>query len=148
VERAAAILRREEGPMIIFRNPTTVAPPIGRYAHSAEIPPNARLLFVSGQVGMTPEGTLPDDYAGQWRNALQNLVLNVEAAGMTVKDIAKCTALLVEKFRPTSAEERAKVSAISQEIFGDHVPAWTTHIIPALVRPDLMVEIEAVAAAP
>ncbi len=133
--------------MITFRNPPNVAPPIGRYTHSAEIAPNARLLFVSGQVGMTPDGLLPDDYAEQWRNALRNLVLNVEAAGMTVKDIAKCTALIVEKFRPVSEAERAKVSMISKEILGDHVPAWTTHIIPALVRPDLMLEIEAVAAA-
>ncbi len=133
--------------MIIFRNPSTVAPPIGRYTHSVEIPPNARILLVSGQVGIAPDGTVGETYFDQWRYALQNLVLNVEAANMGVKDIVKCTSLMVERYRPTSDEDRAKLNKISQDILGDHVPVWTAHIIPALVRPDLMLEIEAIAAA-
>ncbi len=133
--------------MIVFRNPPTVAPPIGRYRHSVTIPPNATLLLISGQVGMNSEGELGATYEEQWRHALQNVVLNVEAGGMNLKDIVKCTALLVERYRPTRDEDRARITAISKEILGDHVPTWTTHIIPDLVRPDLMLEIEAVAAA-
>jgi len=79
--------------MIIFRNPASVAPPIGRYSHSVEIPANARTLIVSGQVGMAPDGSLPPDYFEQLRNALRNVQSNVEAAGMTTRDIVKCTLL-------------------------------------------------------
>lgn len=133
--------------MIIFRNPDNVAPPIGRYSHSAEIPANARTLLISGQVGMAPDGTLPPDYFEQLRNALRNVQSNVEAAGMTTRDIVKCTLLAVESHRPTGPDARIAAAAIMDEIFGDHVPAWTTHIITALVRPDLMLEVEAIAAA-
>ncbi|KAB0268206.1 RidA family protein [Microvirga brassicacearum] len=133
--------------MIVFRNPVTVAPPIGRYTHSVSIPPNARLLLISGQIGMSPEGLLGITYEEQWRYALQNIILNVEAGGMSLTDIVKCTVLIVERFRPIGDDARARVTAISKEILGDHVPTWTTHIIPDLVRPDLMLEIEAIAAA-
>ncbi|MDF2812836.1 MAG: RidA family protein [Microvirga sp.] len=115
--------------MIVFRNPSTVAPPIGRYTHSVEIPPNARLLIISGQVGMAADGTLADSYLGQWRYALQNLVLNLDAAGMKATDVVKCTTLIVERFRPTRDEERAKTAEIFQEFFGSHLPTWTTHIV-------------------
>jgi len=133
--------------VVIFRNPDTVAPPIGRYSHSVEIPPNARILMVSGQVGMTADGSLPSDYFEQLRNALRNVQCNVEAAGMTTRDIVKCTLLAVESHRPIGPDARAAATAIMNEIFGDHVPTWTTHVISALVRPDLMLEVEAIAAA-
>jgi enamine deaminase RidA (YjgF/YER057c/UK114 family) len=133
--------------MLIFRNPDTVAAPIGRYSHSVEIPANARTLMISGQVGLAADGTLPPDYFEQLRNALRNVRLNVEAAGMTTRDIAKCTLLAVESHRPTGPDARMTAATIMNEIFGDHVPAWTTHIISALVRPDLMLEVEAIAAA-
>ena len=113
-----------------------VAPPIGRYRHSVTIPPNATLLLISGQVGINPEGELGATYEEQWRHALQNVVLNVEAGGMNLKDIVKCTALLVERYGPTRDEDRARITAISKEILGDHVPTWTTPTsIPDLVRP-------------
>jgi enamine deaminase RidA (YjgF/YER057c/UK114 family) len=132
--------------MIIFRNPDTVAPPIGRYSHSVEIPANARTLIVSGQIGAAADGSLPPDYFEQLRNALRNVQLNVEAAGMTTRDILKCTLLAVESHRPTGPDARTTGAAIMEQIFGDHVPAWTTHVIAALVRPDLMLEVEAIAA--
>ena len=43
--------------MLITRNPKTTAPPPNlRFSHSVEIPPNARWLYLAGQVGITPDG--------------------------------------------------------------------------------------------
>ena len=40
-------------------NPEGVCPPFRHYIHSIEVPPNARWLVVSGQVGTLPDGTIP-----------------------------------------------------------------------------------------
>jgi len=45
----------------------------GIYAHGVETRPGARTLYVSGQVGQTPEGHLPSDFRGQCRQALLNV---------------------------------------------------------------------------
>jgi len=42
--------------MLKTNNPTTIAPPAGMYSHSVEIPPNARMLFTAGQIGVRPDG--------------------------------------------------------------------------------------------
>jgi 2-iminobutanoate/2-iminopropanoate deaminase len=128
--------------MNIFRNPKTVSEPIGRYSHSVEIPAGARIVLVSGQIGSSPEGVLGGDYFEQLRYALRNVILNIEAAGMNVKDIIKCNLLVVQRHRPSGDEVRSRGTAILEEVFGDHVPCWTTELIAGLVRPDLMLEIE------
>jgi enamine deaminase RidA (YjgF/YER057c/UK114 family) len=63
-------------------NPSTVAPPFGAYSHAIEVPPGARWLYVSGQVGVQPDGTLGADAAAQIEWAFRNLVAVLEAAGM------------------------------------------------------------------
>ncbi|TFZ08777.1 RidA family protein [Ramlibacter humi] len=132
--------------MNTFRNPASVASPIGRYSHSVEIPANARTVLVSGQIGCTPDGTVPNDYFEQLHHALRNVVLNVEAAGMTVRDIVKCNLLAVAAHRPSGEDARSRGAAVLDEVFGTHVPCWTTQLISGLVRPDLMLEVEAIAA--
>ncbi|WP_370964812.1 RidA family protein [Amycolatopsis sp. cg9] len=39
-------------------NPDTVAPPLGRYSHLTQVPPGHRLVFLAGQLGVRPDGTL------------------------------------------------------------------------------------------
>ena len=60
--------------MLKTRNPSTIAPPAAMYSHSVEIPPNARWLFTAGQVGVRPDGTIPDGFEMQhdqiWKNTL------------------------------------------------------------------------------
>ena len=48
--------------MLKTRNPSSVAPPAAMYSHSVEIPPNARWLVTAGQVGVRPDGTIPDGF--------------------------------------------------------------------------------------
>jgi enamine deaminase RidA (YjgF/YER057c/UK114 family) len=40
-------------------NPASIAAPAARYVHGIEIPPTARLLVASGQIGMRPDGNVP-----------------------------------------------------------------------------------------
>ena len=75
-------------------NPATIAPPAGRYSLAIEVPPNARWLYISGQVGTAPDGTVPADIQGQAANCWGNIVAILAEAGMAVGDLVKVTVFL------------------------------------------------------
>ena len=41
-------------------DPPTVRPPGGPYSHSVEVASGARWLYIAGQTGVKPDGTVPD----------------------------------------------------------------------------------------
>ena len=69
------------------RNPETVHPPLGRYVHQIEVTGESRLLFLSGQIGIALDGTVPTDPVEQLGLALENVVRNLEAAGLETTDL-------------------------------------------------------------
>jgi enamine deaminase RidA (YjgF/YER057c/UK114 family) len=62
-------------------NPTTVRQPTG-YSHAIEIIAPDRWLVISGQVGVAPDGTIPETGGGQITQALANLRAVIEANDM------------------------------------------------------------------
>jgi 2-iminobutanoate/2-iminopropanoate deaminase len=91
------------------RNPASVHAPLGAYAHQIEVGGDERLLFMSGQVGMTPEGEIPEDTAEQLELALENVLRNLAAAGMDAGDLVKLVFYYSEPIDP--ARRRAIVDA-------------------------------------
>lgn len=127
--------------MIKFHNPESIAPPVGnRYTHGVEVPAGARVLHVSGQVGIEPDGTIPDGIEGQAHAAWKNVITILEAGGMGVGDIVNLNHWLVE---PTDFPTYSQVRA---QYLGDIRPASTLMIVKALVMPELVVEVGATAA--
>jgi enamine deaminase RidA (YjgF/YER057c/UK114 family) len=124
-----------------LRNPATVHEPLAGYAHQIELSSDERLLVLSGQVGVRPDGSLPDDPAEQLDVALTNLERNLSAAGMAVTDLVKVTFYLVDQIDPT---RRGEVVAAH---LGDHTPCMTLLYVAALGGPSLRVEVDAWAAA-
>lgn len=122
------------------RNPDTVHPPVGFYSHQVEVGGSARWLAISGQVGRTPDGQVPEDPIEQLELALENIRLNLEAAGMAVGDIVKINWYLVGDV--DAAARREVVGAW----LGDHRPASTLVYVARLVSPEYRVEVEAWAA--
>ena len=43
---------------LIFSNPDSVHAPLGLYSHTAVVPSGTRLLYLSGQVGVRPDGSV------------------------------------------------------------------------------------------
>ena len=80
------------------------APYHGIYAHGVETPAGSRILHVSGQVGVSPEGHLADDFEGQCRQAIENLASVLEAANMEFTDIVKMSFFLCRKERSSKKE--------------------------------------------
>ncbi|MBL8691220.1 MAG: RidA family protein [Rhodospirillaceae bacterium] len=121
-------------------NPSTVAPPIGAYSHSVEIPPGSRILYISGQVGIGPDGLLKEGVEAQTEQVCRNIVAILEANGMGLKDLVKVNSYII------NPSDLAGFRAARTRVFGDAKPASTLAVIQALAGPQYLVEIEAIAA--
>ena len=117
-----------------------VAKQIGRYSDSVEVSGNVRWLYTSGTPGLGLDGTLPADIAGQAEVAWQHIVSMLAKAGMTVHDLVKVTHYLL---RPADIAAYVQVRS---RFLGDACPASMLLVVPQLVKPEYLIEVEAVAA--
>ena len=124
-----------------FRNPQDVHPPVGSYIHQIEIH-NERILVISGQVGMRQDGTIPEDPIEQVDIAFENIIRNLHAASMTVKDLIKINYYLVGE------SDMARRREIVLSKLQGHQPCSTLVFVAALANPKFRVEIEAWASHP
>ena len=122
-------------------NPTHIAPPYkNRYSHAIEVSAGSRTLFISGTVGVKPDGTIPVDFPAQVEAVMQNLTEILKSGGMDWNDVVKFTGFLTPQGDiPTLAE-------IRQKYFGAQKPAMTVVWVAGLADPRWMVEVELVAA--
>jgi enamine deaminase RidA (YjgF/YER057c/UK114 family) len=81
--------------MNIRHTPTSVASPFGRYSHAVEVPEGSRLLYISGEVGVLPDGTVPETLEAQAEACWRNIIAILADAGMGVEDLVKITTYLV-----------------------------------------------------
>jgi 2-iminobutanoate/2-iminopropanoate deaminase len=123
--------------MKLSRNPAAVHPPVASYVHQIEISGPERMLVLSGQLGRGLDGSVPEDAIEQIDLALQNLLLNLEAAHMQLSDLVKVTFYLVGEMDP--ARRRAVIAAR----LGEHLPCMTLLYVAALATPQYKVEIDA-----
>jgi 2-iminobutanoate/2-iminopropanoate deaminase len=82
------------------------------------------------------------DVAEQSRAMFENLGRVLAAVGCGPDDVAKVTVYMVD------VKERAKMNAARQEFFGEHRPASALVQVSALVHPDVLIEVDAVAVLP
>jgi 2-iminobutanoate/2-iminopropanoate deaminase len=127
-------------------NPATVSdrPEAFRriYSHAVEVSAGTRLLFISGQIGATREGTLRTGFSEQCEQAMENVEALLAAARMTKADAAKITYFLTRaEDLPALGEARRRRWASAEP------PAVTTIVVAALASPEYLVEIEVAAAA-
>ena len=120
-----------------FRNPQDIHEPVGSYVHQIEIKGNERMLVISGQVGMKEDGTVPEDPIEQLGIAFENILRNLQAANMDVKDLIKINWYLVGEFDTAKRRE-----LILSKLQG-HKPCSTLVYVAALAAPMYRVEIEA-----
>ncbi len=120
--------------------PEAIHPPLGAYAHAIEVPENAKLTFIAGQVGIDKDGNVPADFAAQADLAWQNCMAVLAFNSMRMKDVVKITHFITDPANlPVYNEVRGKY-------LGEERPASTLLIVAGLARPDLLIEVEMVAA--
>jgi enamine deaminase RidA (YjgF/YER057c/UK114 family) len=126
--------------------PKQFGAPLGMYSHGMAA--TGEIVVVAGQVGMGPGGKVAgDDVVAQTKQALDNIRVIVEAAGCSMRDVVRFQTFL------TRAEDIPGFMKARQEVFpgyfpdGAHPPN-TLLVVSRLVRPELLVEIEAMAVKP
>ena len=121
-------------------NPETAPASYSIYSQGVEVPAAARLFYVSGQVGVLPDGSLAGDAEAQIDQAWKNVLAILEAAGFGAEDLVKVNTFMT---RPEDVELQRK---IRDRVVKDGGPAATMVTVVRLSHPDWIVEIEAVAA--
>ena len=122
-------------------NPKSVHKPLGAYCHTVKIPRDADILVISGQVGLDPKGKLQDGIRKQAEQAFRNILGCLKEAGMRKQDLVKFTVFL------TDPRQIEPYRAARKKVIGDAtLPASTLLIIDGLAAPEMLIEIEAMAA--
>ena len=106
-----------------------------------------RTVFVGGQVGWTGQGKFEtDDFVGQVRQTLANIVAILAEAGAGPEHITSMTWYFVDK-----AEYLANLKGMGEayrEVIGRHYPAMAAMQVVALIEDRARVEIQATAVVP
>ena len=133
--------RRNTRPMAHTTYDIGVASQIGSYSDAIEAKPNLRWLMTSGTPGLAVNGDgLPKDITGQAELAWQHIIGILGKAGMTVTDIVKVTQYL------TRADDITAYAKVRTRYLGQARPASMLLVIPQLVWPEILVEVEIIAA--
>ena len=125
-----------------YVNPEGAPAPIGMYSNLSRA---GDLLFVAGQVGLRVDGELAgEDLAAQVAQAFENIATLLGSQGGSLRDVTKFTTYLV------SAEEIGQFFKIRERLFPDlfpdgEYPPNTLLVVERLVRPELRIEVEAIA---
>jgi 2-iminobutanoate/2-iminopropanoate deaminase len=119
-----------------------VAARIGTYSDAVEVAPGARWLAISGTPGIAPDGSIAPGFDEQAEQAWSNVCEALSTAGFAVGDLVKITQYL------TDADTIAAHAAIRARYLGSARPASMLVVVPALVWPEMSIEIEAWAARP
>ncbi len=114
--------------------------PGGPYAHGVEIPENAKITYTAGQIGMDFDGNVPDDFETQARNAWNNCLTILEHNRLRVSDVVKITHFI------TDPANIPAYNAVREEYLGENRPASTLLVVAGLAAPNLLVEVEMIAA--
>jgi 2-iminobutanoate/2-iminopropanoate deaminase len=114
--------------------------PFSNYSQAVEIRAGARLLHISGQVGVTLDGTILPDEAAQHELAWKNVLAILASRNMTARNLVDVQVFI------TNPRSVALYRQIRDRMLEGAKPAATLLIVTGLADPKLVVEIAAVAA--
>ena len=126
-----------------FISPATVHKTVG-YTHAVKVS-GCQLVFVSGQVAQDLQGNLvgKDDFRAQVQQVFENLNAAVKAAGGDFHSVIKLNYFCAESVDPAQIPVVREI----RDKFVDtaHPPTSTFVVVKRLVRPEWLIEVEAVA---
>ncbi len=126
--------------MITFTNPPNVHAPAGSYSHTAVVPAGTELVFLSGQIGVRPDGSTPPALSEQADQVFANIVQLLAAHGLKPDAVVKLTLFIV------AGQDIQVVRNARLKHLGNHRPASTAVFVSQLADPKWFVEVEVVAA--
>ena len=125
--------------MFKYLKPKSIKPPFARYSHGVEVPAGMRLVLCSGQLGISPDDSVPQDAGAQSELCFANIAAILGEAGLGLKDIVRINAFVTDR-----AYLRAYMD-VRDRLFTDPAPASTLMIVSGFARPEFKVEVEVTA---
>lgn len=120
--------------------PKALAASLARYSAAMEVPAGARLVFVSGQLGIDADGNTPEGAEAQAELCFAAIRALLTEARMELSDIVRLNAFV------TDAAYLADYMRVRDRHIGEPPPASTLMIVTGFSRPQFKVEVECVAA--
>lgn len=126
--------------MFRFLAPKSIKPPFARYSHGVEVPAGKRLVLCSGQLGIGPDDSVPEDAEAQAELCFGNVAAILGEAGLGLADVVRINAFVTDRafMRP--------YMNVRDRLFSDPAPASTLMIVSGFTRPEFKVEVEVIAA--
>ena len=111
---------------------------IGPYSQAVQY---GDFLFVSGQVAIDPQtgNIIEGEIEVQTEQVWKNIAAIIEAAGLSLQDVVKCTCFL------NDMNDFVKFNAVYESYFGESLPARETVEVSRLPK-DVLVEVSAICA--
>ena len=124
-------------------NPPALSAPTG-YTHIVEVSGPVKTIYISGQIAYDKDGKVvgAGDMKAQAEQVFKNLQVALDAAGAKFSDVVKMNSYI------TDMSKAQAVRDVRALYFKDVTPASTFVEVKGLVRPELMLEIEVIAAMP
>ena len=126
--------------MFRFLTPKSIRPPFARYSHGVEVPAGKRLIICSGQLGVGPDDSIPEDAAAQAELCFSNIEALLAEAGLGLKDVVRINAFVTDRAHMKPYMD------VRDRLVSDPPPASTLMIVSGFSRPEFKVEIEVIAA--
>lgn len=126
--------------MRLHLDPEAVPKPYGRYRQVVAVPFAGKLAFVSGQLGVAADGSVPESVSDQARLAFAHIDACLAAVGMGREQVVRLSVYL------TDLAYRTDYMAVRDAWAADPPPASTLLVVKGLALPACKVEIEAIAA--
>lgn len=114
--------------------------PFSDYSQAVEVPAGKRLVSISGQVGVAPDGALAATEQGQHEQCWRNILAILKEVGMSADDLVDVSGFV------TGASGISMFRTVRDRFLGDAKPASTLLIVAGLANPEWMVEITVTAA--
>ncbi|CAB3842661.1 RidA family protein [Achromobacter deleyi] len=99
------------------------------------------MVFIAGQIGLRADGTIPESAAEQADLAFQRIQAILAHLGLDFTDVVELVTYHVDV-----GAQLADFRAVKEKYIRSDFPAWTILGVAALARPELVIEIKAIAA--
>jgi enamine deaminase RidA (YjgF/YER057c/UK114 family) len=120
--------------------PASIRPPFARYSHGIEVAAGKRLVLCSGQLGVGPDDSVPEDVGAQAELCFANIAAILAEADMGLDDVVRINAYVTDRAYMQG------YMAVRDRLFAGTPPASTLMIVSGFTRPEFKVEIEVIAA--
>lgn len=119
--------------------PEGMAAPAANYHHVADVPAGTRLVFLSGQLGVSPDGHIPEGIEEQTDLVFRNIEAGLKGAGMGMENIIRLNTYVTDR------DHLKPYMAVRDRWVAEPPPASTLIIVCGFANPAFKVEIEVVA---